>query len=120
MQKGEFALAKIKHQTWRLRLRSFLLGSDGVREMELISPREGALGKWIYGDGLAKYRHDSDVQELEREHARLHEFAEKMVRLKKAGSLDDSLHQLETFQALSDHLIALLTRMGEKADSAGV
>ena len=120
MQKGEFALAKIKHQTWRLRLRSFLLGSNGVRELELTSPRECGLGKWIYGDGLTKYGHDSEMQQLEQEHARLHELAEKLVRLKNAGSVKSPLKHLEAFQALSDRLIALLSHLGEKFDSVEV
>ncbi|HZQ69247.1 MAG TPA: CZB domain-containing protein [Terriglobales bacterium] len=119
MHKGEFALAKIKHQTWRLRLRSFLLGSGGVREIELTCPRECALGKWIYSEGLAKHGDDPQMQDLEREHARMHELAEKMVRLKKEGS-EAALQHLQALQSLSDRVMALLTSMGEKLDTLPV
>jgi methyl-accepting chemotaxis protein len=119
MDKGEFALAKIKHQTWRLRLRSFLMGSNGVREVELTSPRECALGKWIYSEALSKYGTLPEMQQLERDHIRIHELAERLVRSRKATSLalaNDSL-DFQAFQILSDQLIGRLTAMGEKFTS---
>ena len=91
-----------------------------MRELELTSPRECALGKWIYGDGLAKYGHDSGMQQLEQEHARVHELAEKLIRLKNERSVENPLKHLEAFQALSDRLIALLSHLGEKFDSVEV
>lgn len=119
MDKGEFVLAKIKHQTWRLRLRSFLMGSNGVREVELTSPRECALGKWIYSEGLSKYATVPEMQRLEQDHVRIHEMAERMVR-SKTNSLgippSDSL-DFQAFQMLSDQLIARLTAMAEKFSS---
>jgi methyl-accepting chemotaxis protein len=118
MSNGEFDLARIKHQTWRLRLRSFLLGSDGVRETELVSPKECALGKWIYGEGRTKYGKDSEMQQLEQEHARMHELAEKMVRLRNTASGEDPLKYFATFQALSERVVGLLTSLGRRFDSA--
>jgi methyl-accepting chemotaxis protein len=114
MQNGEFALAKIKHQTWRLRLRSYLLGSSGVREAELTSPHECALGKWIYQKGVPKHGDDPEMQQLEREHASLHEFAEKLVRLKKEGHTDEITRSIPAVQALSDRIVLLLNKLGEK------
>lgn len=118
MSNGEFALAKIKHQTWRLRLRSFLLGSNGVREAELVSPRECALGKWIYTIALSKYTGDPDLRTLEQEHVRLHDLAANMVRLKNEGASSEALTHLAAFQSLSDRIISLLNTVGERVDPA--
>jgi methyl-accepting chemotaxis protein len=121
MHQGEFVLAKIKHQTWRLRLRSYLMGSNGVREAELTSPRECALGKWIYADALPKYGAHPEMQRLELDHIRIHELAGKMVRLRKPG-LSDNLIQdfpdFQEFQLLSDGIISSLCQMETKIDSA--
>ena len=121
MHQGEFVLAKIKHQTWRLRLRSFLMGSNGVREAELTSPRECALGKWIYSDALPKYGTEPEMQQLELNHIRIHELAGKMVRLRKPGLSENPLKDLpdfSEFQLLSDEIISSLSRLEKTIDSA--
>lgn len=120
MHHGEFALAKIKHQTWRLRLRSFLMGSNGVREAELTLPRECALGKWIYSEGMRTYGNLPQMQRLELDHLRIHELAEKMVRLRRPASSENpiqSMPEFQEFQQLSDGIIALLCRLEEDIDS---
>ena len=117
MESGELALAKIKHQTWRLRLRSFLLGSNGVREAEFTSPQECALGKWIYTIGVAKYGNHPEMRQLEQEHVRIHQMAEELVRLRGNHSNQEAMRQFPVLHALSDHIIDLIDRIGSESDT---
>ena len=72
MNKSSFAIAKLKQQSLKLRLRAFMDGRAEIQEAEAISPRDCDLGKWLYGEGLMQYRAYPEMQKLEREHAQMH------------------------------------------------
>jgi hypothetical protein len=82
----DFTKARLQHHSWRLRLRRHLEANEEINRDEAVSPRECALGKWLYSDGLRKYGEWPEMRNLESVHAEMHGVVERVVRLKRSGS----------------------------------
>ena len=63
----DFASAKMKHLTWKFKLRGFLDGKEKLTET-LLSEHDCDLGKWLYSEGMSKYGTIPETQKLENTH----------------------------------------------------
>ena len=113
----DFSMARMKHLTWKLRLREFMDGKKVLNDNELVSHKDCDLGKWLYSDGLAKYGNIAGMKQLESEHASMHAQVKRIVHLMRAG---DKAHAEEEFQKIgpqSEHIVQLLTDVEKKVGS---
>jgi len=107
----DFALMRMVHSTWALKVRAFLNGSQQIDPNDLISYRDCDLGKWLYSAGLTKYSEMKEIQELEQAHKSMHDLVKRIVDLKRAGKAHDAAQEFLRMHELSKEVVALLTRM---------
>ncbi|MGO9739691.1 MAG: CZB domain-containing protein [Desulfomonilaceae bacterium] len=110
----DFVSAKLKHSTWKFKLRQFLNGYQQMPESEIISERECDLGKWLYSKGFAQYGKTTQMKLLEQAHAELHATAKKIIDLKHRGDSSGAEEQMTKLEALDRKLIDLLTDIENK------
>ena len=112
----DFTMARMAHQTWRLKLRSYLNGGQEIDPTQLLSHRECSLGKWIYSSGTAEYGHFADFHQLEQTHKDMHQLVTEVVRLKRAGKSNEAAAELLKVNASSEKVVALITSIEAKVE----
>ena len=114
MVQMDFALARLNHQVWKMRLRSFLGDREDMQESEASEPTECDLGKWIYGVGMKEYSQLPELKELEQTHAELHRYIKDIITLKKSGQVEKATDYFKKVGPLSDEVVQLLTTIERK------
>jgi chemotaxis protein histidine kinase CheA len=115
----DFALARQRHAQWMDRLRQVLDGHVAMTPEQAGSPRDCALGKWLYSVGLAEYGDIAELQLLEATHREFHELVRSVVALRGEGNVDEATRQLVQVQPLSRKIIDQLTLVEEKILASG-
>ena len=110
----DFVAAKLRHSTWKFKLRQFLNGHQQMSESEIISERECDLGTWLYSKGLAQYGKLPEMRLLEQVHTELHATVKKIISLKHTGDSSGAEEQMTKLEALSTKLVGLLTDIENK------
>jgi methyl-accepting chemotaxis protein len=106
-----FAMVKMSHNTWRLKLRGFLDGREQIDPMQLASHQGCELGKWIYSVGLSKHGQLHDMQELEKKHKIMHGVVRRVVELKSAGKAQEAEQEFLKVKEAADTVVSLLTNL---------
>ena len=114
MSSLDFPLAKLKHVSWKEKLKSFLEGKAGLTEQEVVSHVDCQLGKWLYDEGLEKYKGVPEMQMLEGVHIRLHAAAKQLIDLKAAGQFKLAEKEFGRIRMLSEQLLSLLEMVEKK------
>lgn len=103
------------HIKWRRRLEDFVQGTSHENlQVNVVSADNNCiLGKWIHGDGQAKYGHLQLFTELVSVHAKFHEHAGAVLAAAKSGRRDEALGLLQAgnyprTSAKVKHLLAKL------------
>jgi chemotaxis protein histidine kinase CheA len=110
----DFAGAREKHHQWLGRLKDVLAGKTTMTVEQAGSPRECALGKWLYSVGLKDYGVIPEIHTLEQAHQNFHGAVREVVAAKAGG---DDTHSNEMFAQvapLSQKVVDLLISV-EKA-----
>ena len=115
----DFQKFRLKHMSWRLKLRDFLDGKGGLSEKQALSYRECSLGLWLYSEGMATYRDFPDMAKLEKVHKELHETVNVIISLKNSGKVEDAEREYRRIGPISDSIIALLDSLEKKAKISG-
>jgi len=110
----DFSLARLNHQLWKMRLRSFLDGKAEMSEAELSSHTQCDLGKWLYGGALEKYQSISEMSQLEKAHAQLHASVSRIVKLKNSGNIEDAKQEYAKLVPVSDEIVTVLVTIEQK------
>jgi methyl-accepting chemotaxis protein len=118
MNASDFAMARMRHQTWRLRLRSHLEGKEKIDISEAVSPRDCALGKWLYAEGISKYGTMPEIRELESVHANMHGLVKRIIELDALGKKDGARQEFEKIGPMSEKIVALLTALENQVAAA--
>ncbi len=105
----DFMGAKLKHSTWKLQLRGFLDGKQSLTLEQATSHRDCDLGTWLYSEGLTKYGSIPDMKSLESEHEALHRTVKSVIELKDRGMKAQAEAEYAKIDAISKHIVALLT-----------
>lgn len=105
----DFATAKLKHMSWKLKLRDFLDGKPGLTAAQATSHRDCDLGKWMYGDGLKRYGNVPEMAKLEKIHETLHKTVKQIVDLKTAGKTIEAEREYTKVDGISRQIVDLLT-----------
>ena len=111
----DFAAARDKHRHWLRRLQEVLEGKISVTVEQAGSPKECALGKWIYGGGLKEYRAIVEMHTLEQTHQQFHDAVRAVVAAKANGDDQHAKLALENVAELSGKVMELLTEVEARA-----
>lgn len=115
----DFQKFRVKHMSWRLKLKDFLEGKGGLSEKQALSHRECSLGLWLYSEGLAQHGTLPDMTKLEKVHKELHETVSSIITLKNAGRADEAEREFQKIGPISDSIIALLDTLEKKVKAGG-
>ena len=107
MKKSDFPAIRLMHMSWKQRLIDFLNGKE-IETTERLSYKECDLGTWIYSDGMAKYGKMPEMQDLEKIHKEMHSVVERVVKMKRSGSISAVEQELAKIEHLSQRLYSLL------------
>ena len=106
---SDFATARAKHGEWVDRLKRVVDGKLQITADQAGSPRDCALGKWLYSVALKEYGDMADMHTLEATHRRFHAEVREVVDLhRKNGDTQAALAQVTE---LSKKIFELLTRV---------
>jgi methyl-accepting chemotaxis protein len=105
----DFMMAKLKHSSWKLKLRDFLDGKPGLTAAQATSHKDCDLGKWMYAEGLTKYKHVAEMKLLEKEHETLHRTIKSIMDLKAAGKAGEAEEVFKKIEPISKKIMDLLS-----------
>lgn len=105
----DFGLARLNHQVWKMRLRSFLNDKEMMDVSEAMSHKDCDLGKWMYGGALDTYANIPEMKRLEAVHATMHRQIRSIIVNKNNGNLDEAKEEFTEIAALSTEIVDLLT-----------
>ena len=107
----DFNAAKSAHLAWKTRLRSFLNGTGPLTKDQAVSHRHCQLGKWYYSEGMEKYRHISEMREIEPPHTELHATIQEILRLKEEGKTQAAEAEYAKVEEISEKIVELLEKV---------
>ncbi len=105
----DFATAKLKHMSWKLKLRDFLDGKPGLTAAQATGHHDCDLGKWLYSDGLKRYASVPEMKELEKVHETLHKTIKTIVDLRTGGKLREAEDEFKKVEGVSRKIVDLLS-----------
>ncbi|HXR39418.1 MAG TPA: chemotaxis protein CheW [Terracidiphilus sp.] len=111
----DFALAREKHHQWLGRLREVLDGKATMSVEQAGSPRECAVGKWLYGPGLKDYGLIPEMHTLEQTHEHFHERVRAVVAAKAEGHSKEANEAYREVVPLSTKIVDLLLVVENRA-----
>jgi len=114
MMQMDFGLARLNHQVWKMRLRSFLNDKEEMSESEAVSHKDCDLGKWMYGGGLDEYGNIPEMAQLDATHAKMHRQIRSIIASKNAGNVDEAKEMFKEIGPLSAEIVELLTAVEQK------
>lgn len=112
--KHEFESATVKHILFKSKVKSYLYGSATDLE-PIVNFRVCSFGQWIYEKGLPLFGKMPEMQELEKVHKEIHEFAAYLVALKQENQTEKALEQLPELENRANAIFDLLKTVQEKA-----
>jgi methyl-accepting chemotaxis protein len=112
----DFTMAKIKHASWKLKLRDFLDGKPGLTPAQATSHKDCDLGKWLYSEGLTKFGTIPEMRTLEREHEGLHKLIKTIMDLKTAGKIKQAEEEYKKIDPVSKKIVELLGTLEERTN----
>ena len=114
----DFAMVKMAHRTWRMRLRRYLDGQEDIDPKTLASHQDCALGKWIYSTGLSKSGHLAEMKDLEMKHKFMHGLVKQVVNLKHDGKKKEAEQEFSRVHEAAETVVSLLTKIETKVAGA--
>lgn len=109
MAKFDFRKNAIDHLMWKKRLRHLIDGREKISKEQLVSFKECDLGKWIYSDGLIKYKEIPEIRELEKIHLEQHMLIEKIVIMQNMKEVVEAEKEYGKIKDLDKKLSAIMT-----------
>ena len=112
--KHEFESATVKQILFKSKVKSYLYGSETNLE-PIVNYRVCSFGQWIYEKGMPLFGKLPEMQELEKVHKEIHDFASELVKLKQENQTEKALDQLPKLETLANGIFDLLKKVQEKA-----
>ena len=110
--KRDFESAIIKHVHFKSKLRSLLFGGGGS-EGPARDPEACGLGQWIAERmrGTGPYAHLPEARRLDHQHVLVHQQANRLMDLHRAGQEEEALAGFADLQLVADEIVTLLRTM---------
>ncbi|MCU0444146.1 MAG: CZB domain-containing protein [Microscillaceae bacterium] len=112
--KQDLVNAKSKHYLFKSKMRAYLDGSKDVPEEVLADFNACVLGKWINEVGKVKYGEYAEVQALDATHQRIHQKANEIIALKKAGDENAANAKMEDIDQIGSEIIDCIETLEAK------
>lgn len=107
-----FTEMKAAHLAWKVKIRSYLDGNESIISgAAATDSHQCSLGKWYYGDGLARFGQLSEMTALEKPHNELHATIKRIVELNRAGKKTEAEALLPQIDRLSAEVVRLLDQL---------
>lgn len=106
--------AMLAHAAWKRRLNDYLEGhsKENLEPGNIRVDHACLLGKWIHGDGKARFGSDPAFVKLVEEHAKFHQHAAKVVEAHQVGDTNLAQEILTgSFEEQSRRTVTCLTRL---------
>lgn len=107
----DFTIAKMKHQLWKRKLYNYINKNEPIDEQEMVSEKDCQLGKWLYSEGMEKYKSISEINTLEQVHSKLHKLTFSIVSEKKSENIDQARQMLDELSGVSEEIVGLLDKL---------
>jgi len=117
MMTVDFVSAKLKHASWKSKMRRFLNGDMTMSESEAVSHHDCELGKWLYSDGKTHFGSLPEFRELEGIHAKMHGYVRNIITKKNAGDVSGAETQYKELETVSGRIINLLDELDAKVSA---
>lgn len=117
MSSFDFLKAKSAHLNWRVRILGLLNGETTLTRDQLVSHQHCDLGKWLYAEGLEKYKYFSEMIDLENIHKQLHTCIQNIVTLKEEGQDIEARKEYENMKEISEILMKIIDTLYQKTHS---
>lgn len=117
MSSFDFLKAKSAHLNWRLRILGLLNGEGTLTRDQVVSHKHCDLGKWLYSEGLDKYKEIPEMIDLEKVHKDLHTSISKVVELKEKHLIKEARDEYEKMRETSEILIQIIDVLVTKLKS---
>ncbi len=108
MKAKKYSKALICHLQWKVKLKKFL-GGQGHFDFEHLSPGICKFGECLHSDDITRYASPSEVREIDKLHAAIHEKARRAYDLKLAGKDSYAKQQFQELEDTSMKLVSLLS-----------
>lgn len=112
--KYEFESATVKHILFKSKVKSYLYGADTDLE-PIVNYRVCSFGQWIYEKGMPLFGNMPEMQQLEKVHKEIHDFASYLVKLKQQNQSEKALEELPNLESKANEIFALLKIVQERA-----
>jgi chemotaxis protein histidine kinase CheA len=110
----DFADARQKHKQWIGRIKDVLETKTRMTIEQAGSPKDCALGKWLYSAGLREYGDIAEMQELEKKHRQFHELVRDVIGLHANGDKAGAERGFSGLEPMSADIIRLLSLVEQK------
>jgi len=108
---------KVDHITRKMRLSTMVMGGEMMTEKDHNDHTECRLGKWYYGIGQEKYKHNQAFQQMEAPHARVHAIGKEIAGLVNQGQMDVARQKIIEIEASSKQLFENINKLLEEVNS---
>lgn len=111
----------LKHLEWIESIVA-LLGNEAVGddEIEAVSQHDRCeLGRWLESDESARYREHAEFEQLKQSHKTFHAMAGELISALQSGNENEAVASQKMFIAISQEVIAYLSRLRAHADGEG-
>jgi methyl-accepting chemotaxis protein len=93
-----------------------LLGNETVKESDVVSHRDCALGKWYYSEGVQTCSALPEFVRLGKLHEDMHNAVKKTVRLWNEGKRNEAGVMGNKVYELSEEVIAMIDELGRSQE----
>ncbi|MFH1459406.1 MAG: hypothetical protein ABIG64_03415 [Candidatus Omnitrophota bacterium] len=103
-----------EHVVWSVRLRCFLDGGEYISEEQAVSCEKYILSKWLYQEGMKKYAHLPQVNELEKIYCQMHWQVKQIIHDKNENNNAMAESGLSQLYKINKQIVKLLTKLEKK------
>jgi methyl-accepting chemotaxis protein len=110
----DFAVAKLRHTSWKTKLRRFLDGDEALSPAQATDHHACDVGRWLHAPGtggLAKWSSLPEVRELDTVHSQMHAAVKRVIEAKSAGRDADAEREFAAAVGHSERVVELLTTL---------
>ncbi len=115
----DLTTAKTAHLAWKSRLGAYLNGKGTLTREQAVSHEDCVLGKWYYGEGLAKFGQLPQMKALEPPHAELHRLIREIIQLRESGEMEKAYQAYARVEPLSRKIVDLLDEIEQAVAREG-
>ena len=109
----------VKHMAFKARLRSFLYGNNNS-EGPLRDAEQCTFGQWITDRRFGAYRHVPEMATLDQQHRYIHDQANHLMDIFRAGRQAEAQAGFAEVQHTADYIVTLLQTIEARVRTAAV